>query len=545
MQNSKRLVFTSVWLLLSTGLALGQLAYELEWHRSFPAHLLVHGAETKAVYNPYHQTITVCTGLTILGQGNWGQKCQTYDAAGELVWEFEPTISPGFPLFLRWTQDIAIGDEGDVYFLNGGYYIAGHEEAGMTIVQKVSGADGSLLWEQVHPNSEERHGEPRLWTWGSDGSIYMSGRTNYFWDDQNPEMFLMKMNTDGVLLWDTVLSIRTRIYQLDLDENSNSLLFTWHGHANWLGRSKFSTATGESLGFDTLFVVPGALLTHYTDKEGSLYRQGSSPPEFRVEKYSKEGELLWGYERLEEPSAPSGGSGISNSDWADFDSAGYLYCLSDFSVPTYEHRGSLVTKLDVEGQRVWEFELPNPFYGRVFGNQAINGRLRVIGDRLLLAATDMEDQVVLMEYDTAGQLRGAHPILGADVPYSLVVDEGLGNVYMIAGSIADEDTHVTVSKFRPIYTESKELPHPLALRLYPVPAVTYLQIEGAVLEKAVRLDVFNSLGQPMYQHMLSGQQAFTLSIEGWPTGMYYLRLYDKLGKYETMNWLKAGIPGEK
>ena len=63
--------------------------------------------------------------------------------------------------------------------------------------------------------------------------------------------------------------------------------------------------------------------------------------------------------------------------------------------------------------------------------------------------------------------------------------------------------------------------------VYPIPATDVLHIGCSVSAQAMKAFIFNSIGQCMYTGTVSG--AACVPIEGWPRGIYYVRVVSRTG----------------
>jgi hypothetical protein len=96
-----------------------------------------------------------------------------------------------------------------------------------------------------------------------------------------------------------------------------------------------------------------------------------------------------------------------------------------------------------------------------------------------------------------------------------------------------EDYCVTIS---PENSSTQYPGHERALRIYPQPATTNLNIE--LPETAQALQVYNSLGQLIHTEDLNGQTKANVLIENWKSGIYFVKVTDANGRTEVRKVVK-------
>lgn len=79
------------------------------------------------------------------------------------------------------------------------------------------------------------------------------------------------------------------------------------------------------------------------------------------------------------------------------------------------------------------------------------------------------------------------------------------------------------------------------LKIYPNPASDKVTISGSDLVSGLNIQVFNVAGQKIHAQFIEGSNSQTFSVEGWPAGIYFVRLF-AMGQTRSIKLMIGDYP---
>jgi hypothetical protein len=86
-----------------------------------------------------------------------------------------------------------------------------------------------------------------------------------------------------------------------------------------------------------------------------------------------------------------------------------------------------------------------------------------------------------------------------------------------------------------ISTATQELPSFGTFRLSPNPTIDFLYLEIEQWNEVQELRIFSTSGKLMWK---TEQKSEKIDVQSFPTGIYFLQIFDQNGTQNTFKWIK-------